>query len=93
MRARNAFMRASAIAFLLCSAALIRPGMAGGAPSNDAAHKRSLSSRYGATGGVVDALRTRSGQIPLLWGLSSVVLSRQCRARRPGRITASVPLR
>ena len=27
--------------------------------------------RYGATGGVVDALRTRSGRIPRLWVLSS----------------------
>src|SRR5205807_5884277 len=30
--------------------------------------------RYGATGGVVDALRRRFGRIPLLWVLSSVVV-------------------
>ena len=37
-------------------------------------HSRYLltPSRYGATGGVVDALRRRSGRIPLLWVLSSI---------------------
>jgi hypothetical protein len=30
-----------------------------------------IYARYGATGGVVDAIRTRSGRIPSLWVLSS----------------------
>jgi hypothetical protein len=32
---------------------------------------------YGATGGVVDALRARSGRIPRLWGLSSTAIDKK----------------